>query len=282
MPQEPAIRTGWPCSGGGGVGRRSGAGLQVAVEELEDELGALDAVLGAAAAGELVVLAGEAVVLDLPTHHAQRDPELVGLLDRAADVLLTVDDEERIYVAMPAASSQRADPYAGNILRFNADGTVPRDSHAASPVFARGFSEPANLGWYGRELLATGTSDEWPQSAARLKLDLPATSWPQSLDPVSLGLPTKLRTGAIAVGNTDAKLWLRAFIDASQRLFRLAQNPVAQTPTFEEISLRGGAIPIAVAMGFDGRLLVIVRSTAGASSLLEFRPTCYPASLSAC
>ena len=182
----------------------------------------------------------------------------------------TVDDQGHIYVAMPAASSRRPDPYASHILRFNADGTVPKESHAASPVFARGFSEPANLGWYGRELLATGSDDEWPHTVARLNVDAPATSWPQKLDPSLLDLPAKLRTAAIAVGNTDAKPWLRAFIDTSWRLFRLAQNPVAQTPTFEEIPLPAGAIPTAVAIGFDGRLLVIVRSAAGVSSLLEF------------
>jgi hypothetical protein len=182
----------------------------------------------------------------------------------------TVDDEQRIYVTMPAASWRRPDPYASNILRFNADGTVPRDNYAASPVFARGFDEPANLGWYGRELLATGTDNEWPHTAARLNVDLPAKSWPRSLDPISLGLPTRLRTAVIGVGNTDSTHWLGAFIDASQRLFRLSQNPVAQTPTFEEISLPAGAIPVAVTIGHDGRLLVIVGSAAGASWLVEF------------
>ena len=182
----------------------------------------------------------------------------------------TVDDEQRIYVTMPAASSRRPNPYASSILRFNADGTVPRENHAASPVFARGFDEPTNLGWNGRELLATGTDSEWSHTVARLDVDLPAKSWPRSLDPISLGLPTKLRTVVIGVRNTDTTHWLGAFIDASQRLFRLSQSPVAQTPTFEEISLPAGAVPIAVAIGFDGRLLVIVRS-AGASSLFEFQ-----------
>ena len=181
----------------------------------------------------------------------------------------TVDDEERIYVAMPAATAGRADPYAGNILRFNADGTVPKENHAASPVFARGFNEPAHLGWDGRELVAIGADAQWSHAAGRLDPDLTGKSSPPTLEPMALGSPAKLLSAALGVGNTATNRGLRAYIDASQRLFGRVTGQVEHLPTFEEIALPSGATPVAVAAGFDGQIYLIVRSAVGQSQLLE-------------
>ena len=45
---------------------------------------------------------------------------------------------------MPAGVT-RSDPYAGKILRFDGDGTVPDENRAASPVFAHGYAQPTRV-----------------------------------------------------------------------------------------------------------------------------------------
>ena len=55
-----------------------------------------DAMDGRPRSRQLVVLAGEAVVVDLLAEQLQRHPELFGLADRTAPVLLGVDDEHRL------------------------------------------------------------------------------------------------------------------------------------------------------------------------------------------
>jgi hypothetical protein len=55
----------------------------VAAEEVDDELGSLDAVAGVPRPGQLVALAGEAPVLDLAAEEAQGHEQGVGLLDVA-------------------------------------------------------------------------------------------------------------------------------------------------------------------------------------------------------
>jgi glucose/arabinose dehydrogenase len=58
---------------------------------------------------------------------------------------LAIDSSGMIYVAVPGAGESTSDPYAGMILRFNADGTVPQGSRAASPQLAHGADDPAAL-----------------------------------------------------------------------------------------------------------------------------------------
>src|SRR5688572_9101832 len=53
----------------------------------------------------------------------------------------TVDDDGRIYVAIPSVGGR--DLYEAMVLRFNADGTVPTDSRAMSPVFSLGLEQPS-------------------------------------------------------------------------------------------------------------------------------------------
>jgi len=183
-----------------------------------------------------------------------------------------VDEEERIYVAMPETGSTRSDPYSAHILRFNADGSVPAQNRTASPVVARGFSQPANLGWQGRLLVATGVDREWSYSAAQLNPDVPSSNWLQPLQPVSLGSPTSLVAAAFGVGASENTNGIRAFIDSSWRLFRLATDSLEHKRGFEEVPLFAGFAPVSAAAGFHGQLYVIVRSAAGESLLLELGP----------
>src|SRR5262249_31043976 len=81
--------------GPGRSGARAGAVPQVAREPLEHDLEALVAMARRAGAGELVALAREPDQLHLGADQAQQRGELLGLLGRAAPVLLRVDDERR-------------------------------------------------------------------------------------------------------------------------------------------------------------------------------------------
>ena len=180
-----------------------------------------------------------------------------------------IDEEERVYVAMP--ESDRSDPYSAAILRFNPDGTMPADHRAASPVVARGFSQPAKLGWDGHVLVVVGADEQGSYSAAVLNRDQGSGSWPQSLQPVSVGGSTSVVTMAFSVGDSRTAGGVRAFIDASRRLFRAPSGAADRRKIFEEIPLSTGFVPVSVAAGFDGQIYVVVHSPAGESVLIELR-----------
>jgi hypothetical protein len=94
----------------------------------------------------------------------------------------TIDSAGRIYVAVPAEPNRYrgTSPYAGMVLRFENDGSVPRDRPAGSPVFARGYSQPVSLIWSGprNELWLAGYGTEWSGPLARLSLTHDLEQWP--------------------------------------------------------------------------------------------------------
>ena len=179
----------------------------------------------------------------------------------------TIDENERIYVAMP--DSDRSDPYSAAILRFNPDGTVPADNPVASPVVARGFSRPANLGWDGQVLVAVGGDEQGSYSAAALNADQRSGSWPQSLQPVLVGNSNSVVVAAFSVGDSRTVRGVRGFIDANQRLFRASSGASESKVVFDEIPLPTGFVPVSVAAGFDDQIYVVMRSPAGESFLIE-------------
>jgi hypothetical protein len=179
----------------------------------------------------------------------------------------SIDEDERVYVAMP--ESDRSDPYSAVILRFNPGGTVPADNLVASPVVARGFSRPSNLGWDGQVLVAIGADEHGSYSAAALKADPHSDSWPQSLRPVLVGHSNSVVMAAFSVGDSRTVRGVRAFIDASQRLFRASSGAGGSTVVFDEIPLPTGFVPVSVAAGFEGQTYVVVCAPAGESYLVE-------------
>ena len=116
---------------------------------------------------------GAAIITSLPLAHT-------------GDAPFALDARGRIYISMPGMDSGNGGlPYAGTVLRFERDGTVPRESRAASPIIAHGFHRPTSLVWNdttdalwlagwtiqgGADLawlpLQTGSSD-WPRTPAR-------------------------------------------------------------------------------------------------------------------
>ena len=181
----------------------------------------------------------------------------------------TVDQDQRIYVAMP--ETEPSDPYSANILRFNADGTVPAENRVPSPVFARGFSRPADLGWDGPVLVATGADQQWSFAAAQLDPERPSNNWPRALQPISSGSSASIIAAAFGVGSGDDTLGIRAFIDSSGRLFRRSLTSLEHQGTFAEVPLSSGLEAVSVASGVGGQLYVIARSATGYDLLLAVR-----------
>lgn len=95
-------------------------------------------------------------------------------LPPVGDAPFTMDSARRLYVAAPATlnSDRNASPYGGMVLRFESDGTVSPDSHAGSPVLARGYAQPTSLVWssVGNELWLAGSGAEWTGVLARIPL----------------------------------------------------------------------------------------------------------------
>jgi hypothetical protein len=183
----------------------------------------------------------------------------------------TLDHEGRIYIAMPGDPSDRTDPYAGRILRFNADGTVPADNASRSPVLVEGYRVPAGLKWDGRELWAGGRGASSRPSLATLAADaFESRAWQQlgTAGTVDLdALANGITAFDVARDATDESVLL-AFIDSARRLHRVRIRGRAAadlvTNAFEE-----GATPVAVSIGPQHDVSIAVRTNDGFDVLHE-------------
>jgi hypothetical protein len=177
----------------------------------------------------------------------------------------TIDHAGRIYVAMPGDASDRTDPYAGRILRFNADGTVPADHASRSPVLVEGYGVPAGLKWDGRELWAGGRSASSRPSLAKVAVDASESrSWQQltTFGTVDLdALANGLTAFDVARDPADDSVLL-AFIDSARRLHRVRIRGRAAADTLTS-AFDEGAIPVAVAIGPQHDVYVVVRTNDG-------------------
>ncbi len=148
-----------------------------------------------------------ALVTGLPVH------------DVNARVPIAVDDSERLYVALPAASESatRLSSFAfnGHVLRFAADGSVP--ANQTSPILARGYERPSALVYEATRsrLWLAGSSGPWKTPVAIIPTGDGADAGPRgsesqpravltSSPQPSLGVP------AVALRSHDGalELWL--------------------------------------------------------------------------
>ena len=111
------------------------------------------------------------------------------------DVPFTIDGSRRLYVAVPGGSAADS-PYAGMVLRFESDGTVPRESRAGSPILAHGYAEPTSLVWssVGNQLWLAGDDGAWEGRLARVPLSGDAAEWPRTPAAVALGGDATIRS----------------------------------------------------------------------------------------
>jgi hypothetical protein len=90
---------------------------------------------------------------------------------------IAVDAAGRVYVAM--SDTGTGDPYAATVLRFNADGSVPVENRAASPVIARGLQTPMAIAIdTGGRLWLAGRDADGPVLAELPPDEARGAQWP--------------------------------------------------------------------------------------------------------
>jgi glucose/sorbosone dehydrogenase len=101
---------------------------------------------------------------------------------------LALDGSGHLYVALPQMNSRGIDSYAGMVLRFRTDGSLPADSRAASPLFARGAAEPAALDWEqsSNSLWLVDAPSPGVSTLQRVRLDREGLEWPRDPEIVRL------------------------------------------------------------------------------------------------
>jgi Fibronectin type III domain/Glucose / Sorbosone dehydrogenase len=195
------------------------------------------------------------------------------LASRGPRPRLALDSGGSMYVAMPALDASRSDPYAGMILRFDANGLVPVGSRAASPVLAYGFVTPTGLSAVRGGIVASGLDSTSRHRVARLSLATAAaaTAWPDRLEEVSgfeggeapgrLSAVQAARPDRAGVDQTlaiieESSLLHLTGVDGKQRR-RIGFHDASGTMALE-----------GVAFGFDDRIYVALRSLGGSSSVV--------------
>jgi hypothetical protein len=107
---------------------------------------------------------------------------------RDGNAAITLDASGHLFAALPRTESDRVDSYAGMVLRFRTNGTVPPDNRAASPLFAHGVSQPDALEWES-STNSLWLADAGPQPITqlrRVRLDSESTAWPRDAEVVEL------------------------------------------------------------------------------------------------
>jgi hypothetical protein len=189
---------------------------------------------------------------------------------------MAIDGLGRIYVAMPAGDATRRDPYAGMILRFNADGTSSAGARAASPILAAGFAMPSGLTAGVDMLWAFGFDQRWSNVVGKIPLEEPSASG------VSQGTPAMLagddqvhqslgaRVIALSVSPdaaTSAQQSLLAYIDSTPLLH--VARPAAETLPVLLNDGTGDLVADAVLVGHKRRIYVAARNGRDVTLVLE-------------
>ena len=187
---------------------------------------------------------------------------------------MTIDRVGRIYVAMPAGDGTLRDPYAGMILRFNADGTTPEKARAASPILAAGFAIPTGLTADAESIWALGFDRSLSNAVGRLPLDEPPDTGAQALPELLStdgGFTQSTGTRLISLGvspEASQRQWL-ALID-TQPALHVGRFPAE--PQFVRLQdANGDLLPDAVVVGSQGRIYVAARDGNDVTMILELR-----------
>jgi hypothetical protein len=187
--------------------------------------------------------------------------------------------DSKLYIAVPGPDNSscagRREPYDGLVLRFNEDGTVPRDNRLGSPIFSAGHPQPTALAWdpSRSQLWISGRSDAasfpslvvvlaqatarqaaWPLVAYRPSFDDgPGRTGLPAITSFTITPPQADQAGSfvyLTAGYPQAQL-LRARVDPA-RLGRVA--------AIRAVSLQSVGEPLSAAVGEDGHLYVAVQA----------------------
>jgi hypothetical protein len=159
----------------------------------------------------------------------ERAVVLSGLpLSDSGHARIALDGSEHLFVALPQADRNpqtdrdRDSAYAGMVLRFRSDGSLPADNRAASPIFARGVSEPAVLAcepWRHSLWLADAVSERMaPLERIRQNND-DRVEWPTRpdvLDVAAIDGNSISSVVDVSFDSSDASALFRAFIVAGE------------------------------------------------------------------
>jgi hypothetical protein len=170
----------------------------------------------------------------------------------SARVPIAIDGEERIYVALPAAddSVARLSAFAfnGHLLRFAADGSVPRDQ--SSPILARGYARPSSVLYEpnASRLWIAGSSSAWKSPVAVIPLADRGRLATTSADaPVRMpGVALRNRGGTLELWLADGVAYRGTIANGALQQLQPVQTGLGD--------LRG------IVMGSDNELMVVVRS----------------------
>jgi hypothetical protein len=182
-----------------------------------------------------------------------------------------LDDEQRIYVSMPAPNADDATLYDGRILRFNIDGSAAGVGASALPIVSEGFSIPRALRWDGAALWLAGAGGG-AHGMARLSFDergnVPASS--------------ALRSSVIALDSFDVMAFdVRAldvattaprsvaFLDHDNQLRSVALRRNDVVRPLQPIAWSRTEQPVSLAMDSKGSLVVVAKSRAGTFAIVR-------------
>jgi hypothetical protein len=183
-----------------------------------------------------------------------------------------VDGSERIYVAMPRVADGGIDPYAGHVLRFAADGSVPEDQRGASPIVADGVAVPLDLDWDGHAVWIVGLDERSQPVLGRLLQDPVRGDWPQRLSGTGFETPPGVAVSAfdVAVSGVAPHSTSRGVVlDTMQRLHRVTTGDAGVSSQVEAMAWSADDRPVDIALGAHGSVHVVVRTPTGSFAIVE-------------
>jgi glucose/arabinose dehydrogenase len=222
------------------------------------------------------------------TLNITRYRELRGILGEGATIVaglpsspdlaapIAVDDQGLVYVALGDSSTGSAPTpaWSNSIVRFAADGSVPRTNPTASPVIARGYARPTGLVWNGetRELWLSGDDRGLPSPVSTLRIDFDSgRGWPwlpAPVDATHLGLPLKdapLSVAVTAPGAGSQQVWLRLGNGIVQRAAHVSGQKILR---FDATGLDRLGQVVAISQGSARELVLATESVSGGQSTI--------------
>ena len=188
---------------------------------------------------------------------------------------LAVDNEDLVYVAVPAdrsGSGQRFLGNAGAVMRFDRDGLVPRSNQYGSPIVAEGYGAPLALAIDRpqRTLWIAGRDRE--RLGAIATLGLPTrrgSAWPSR--PVAAAIQSAENEeieSITIIGQRETGDARRLVLATGGRLLDIMLTPQDAVRSVSDIPLGDGYSAHAVAADQDGSLYVGAQAPDGSGSVL--------------
>lgn len=210
---------------------------------------------------------------DVQGHLGEPMVVIAGLhLSGTGDAPFVVDGAGRLYVAMPADPGSRRDPYAGYVLWYNLDGSVPSSSRGGSPILAHGYHAPLALALADNRLWLAGAQADWPSSIARVEPVIPDNgAWP--LVPVLAQVPRPVAAGGSALrtlsAGTAAASGGGVIVDTAGRVHRLRMGAPEDPDRLRTLAWPDGQHAVAAAAGAGQELYVVLQQPDGTSAVEE-------------